>query len=198
MRAMSAKPKPPHPLTRLRSHLTAGPRAISLRWMDVAHRRINGAPIWALSEVTPNLLLGGQHYYQRGYRRMLDYGISAIVNMRKEHCDTKQGIAGERYLQLATVDNTPPSVADLTRGVNFISAEIARGGKVYIHCAVGCGRAPTMTAAYLIATGNSPAQALSRIRAVRPFINLTTKQKRVLDEFAAAWANRSSAEPCRS
>ena len=30
--------------------------------------------------------------------------------MRKEHSDEKLGIAGERHLQLATIDNTPPSV----------------------------------------------------------------------------------------
>ncbi|MCY3779447.1 MAG: dual specificity protein phosphatase family protein [Chloroflexi bacterium] len=190
---MSIKPKAPHPLERLRSHLTTGPRAIALRWVDVAHRRVLGSPVWELSEITPKLLLGGQHYYKKGYRRMLDYGITAIVNMRKEHSDEKKGIAGERHLQLATTDNTPPSVEDLMRGVDFIDDEINRGGKVYIHCAVGCGRAPTMTAAYLISTGDAPEQALRRIKQVRPFINLTKRQKRVLDEFAAAWSDRRSA-----
>ena len=195
---MSIEPKAPHPLERLRSHLTTGPRAIALRWVDVAHRRVLGSPIRELSEVGPNLMLGGQHYYKKGYQRLLDYGITAIVNMRKEHSDREKGIAGERHLQLATTDNTPPGLDDLMRGVDFISAEIAGGGKVYIHCAVGCGRAPTMTAAYLIATGDSPEEALKRIRKVRPFINLTKKQKRVLDEFAAAWANRPDADPCPS
>ncbi len=193
---MIRKQKPPNPLLRLGGHLKTGPRAITLRWVDVLHRRVLGSPIWALSAVSPNLLVGGQHYYQRGYRRMLEYGITAVVNMRRQHSDIDKGIAGQRHLQLATVDNTPPSVDDLTRGVEFISAEIERGGKVYVHCAVGCGRAPTMTAAYLISTGLEPEEALQRIRQARPFINPTRKQRQVLSNFAASWAERRAASPC--
>jgi len=193
---MTARQKPPNPLLRLGGHLKTGPRAIALRWVDVLHRRVIGSPIWALSEVSPNLLLGGQHYYQRGYRRMLEYGITAVVNMRRRHSDIDKGIAGQRHLQLATVDNTPPSVDDLTRGVAFIGAEIESGGKVYVHCAVGCGRAPTMTAAYLVSTGLEPEEALQRIRQVRPFINPTRKQRQVLSEFAAYWAERRASSPC--
>ena len=192
---MFANPKPPNPLLRLGGHLQTGPRAIALRWADVLHRRLLGSPIWALSAISPGLLLGGQHYYQRGYRRLLDYGITAVVNMRRRS-DIDKGIAGQRHLQLATVDNTPPSVEDLTRGVAFIGAEIARGGKVYVHCAVGCGRAPTMTAAYLVSTGLAPDEALWRIRQVRPFINPTRQQRRVLAEFAARWDAGRAKSPC--
>lgn len=194
---MDASPKPPHPITRIAGLLSAGPRAIALRWVDQIYRRTTGKPVWALSAVTPQLLLGGQHN-KNGYAHMRDYGISAIVNMRKEHCDIAKGIAGERHLHLATVDNTPPSLPDLMRGVEFIRGEIQGGGKVYIHCAVGCGRAPTMTAAYLIATGLSPAEALALIKNARPFVNLTRSQKKVLDDFAAAWADRTRSAPCQS
>lgn len=192
---MSANQKPPNPWLRLGGHLKTGPRAIALRWADVLHRRLLGSPIWSLSEVGPGLLLGGQHYYQRGYRRLHEYGITAVVNMRRRS-DIDKGIAGQRHLQLATVDNTPPSVEDLTRGVDFIGAEIERGGKVYVHCAVGCGRAPTMTAAYLVSTGLAPDEALRRIRQVRPFINPTRQQQRVLAEFAAQKADSRAPNPC--
>ncbi len=193
---MISRQKPPNPLLRLGGHLKTGPRAIALRWLDVCHRRLIGSPIWVLSEVSPNLLLGGQHYYQRGYQRMRAYGVTAIVNMRRKHSDTNKGIGGERHLQLATVDNTPPSVEDLRRGVEFIGAEIERGGKVYVHCAVGCGRAPTMTAAYLVSTGLAPDEALRRIQQVRPFINPTRNQERVLAEFAEYWAEGRASAPC--
>ncbi|MCY3833084.1 MAG: dual specificity protein phosphatase [Chloroflexi bacterium] len=184
---MTAEQKAPHPLTRVISLLRAGPGPVALRWIDQVSRRWTGAPVWKLSEITPQLYVGGQHY-RKGYRAMLDQGITAIVNMRREHCDIDMGIGGERHLQLATVDNTPPGIEDLRRGVDFIRAEIARGGKVYVHCAVGCGRAPTMAAAYLIATGLKPADALRQIKAARPFVHLTRGQRAVLDEFAAARA----------
>ena len=127
---------------------------------------------------------------------MLDYGISAIVNMRNRHSDEDKHIAGERHLHLATVDNTPPSVEDLRRGAAFIRAEIDRGGKVYVHCAVGCGRAPTMAAAYLISTGLSPKEALRQIKTVRPFVHLTRKQRAVLDQFEEYWRDGARQPSC--
>ena len=130
---------------------------------------------------------------------MRDFGITAIVNLRESHfSDEALGIAGERHLHLPTIDNTPPTIADLLRGVAFVQAEIDRAGKVYIHCGVGVGRAPTLTAACLIATGLSPNTALSRIKAVRPFIHLTSAQRRVLDEFAATWLERPHDLPCQT
>ena len=157
---------------------------MALRLLDQLARRSTGAPLWRLSAVTEQLHLGGQHY-AHGYGKMRDFGISAIVNMRGERCDVAHGIAGERHLQLPTIDNTPPSQDDLQRGVEFVSEEIERGGKVYIHCAVGCGRAPTMTAAYLVSTGLTTDQALRRIKQVRPFVHLTPGQRQALDAFAA-------------
>ena len=181
---MSHPPAPPHPLVRLRSLLRTGPVPLALRLLDQLARRTTGAPIWRLCAVTPQLHVGGQHY-RRGYAKMRDYGITAILNMRGERCDQAQGIGGERHLQLATIDNTPPSLDDLRCGSDFIRAEIARGGKVYVHCAVGCGRAPTMAAAYLISTGLTADEALRRIKAVRPFVHPTPGQREALAAFAA-------------
>ena len=124
-------------------------------------------------------------------------GITAIINLREERfSDIDAGIAGERHLHLATIDNTPPTVADLSRGAAFAAEEIARGGKVYIHCAVGVGRAPTMVAAYLISTGLAPQDALEQIKQARPFVHLTAAQRAVLDEFAATWQERHGHAPC--
>ena len=170
-------------MIRLQSLLRAGPRPLSLRLLDQLARRVTGAPIWSLCAIDQQLHLGGQHY-ARGWSKMRDYGISAIVNMRGERCDLAHGIGGLRHLRLPTVDNTPPSLDDLQRGVDFVRAEIQRGGKVYIHCAVGCGRAPTMTAAYLVSTGLSADEALRRIKRVRPFVRLTRGQRAALDAYA--------------
>ena len=126
------------------------------------HRRETGAPVWQYSKVTPQLYVGGQHTIQ-GYAEMREFGITAIVNMREaRYSDVKQGIGGERHLHLPTVDHTPPSVDDLMRGVAFISEEISsrENAKVYIHCAAGCGRAPTMAAAYLVSTGRRACRSL--------------------------------------
>lgn len=124
-------------------------------------------------------------------------GISAIINMREQRfSDADAGIDGERHLHLATIDNTPPTIADLSRGAAFVSDEISRGGKVYIHCGVGVGRAPTMVAAYLISTGLAPEDAIQQIKQARPFVHLTGAQRAVLDEFAATWRERHGHAPC--
>ncbi|MYH66890.1 MAG: dual specificity protein phosphatase family protein [Chloroflexi bacterium] len=189
---MTVAPAPPHPLLRLRSLLRTGPLPLALRLLDQLARRTTGAPIWRLCAVTPQLLVGGQHY-RRGYAKMRAYGITAILNMRGERCDLARGIGGERYLQLATIDNTPPSLEDLRRGSDFIREEIRRGGKVYVHCAVGCGRAPTMAAAYLVSTGLPADEALRRIKHARPFVHPTPEQRAALAAFAARC---SSDAPC--
>jgi protein tyrosine phosphatase len=178
---------PPNPLNRIISLASTGPTGIVLRFVDQIHRKRTGAPHWKLSEITPQLFCGGQHY-PAGYQEMLDKGITAIVNMREAHIrDEDKGIGGHHHLHLATRDNTPPSVADLSQGVDFINQHITNNGKVYIHCGVGVGRAPTMTAAYLVSTGMTPDDALDKIRKHRPFIHLTSTQRDVLYEFSQYW-----------
>jgi hypothetical protein len=50
-----------------------------------------------------------------------------------------------------------------------------------------------MAAAYLISTGDSVEEALDRIRAVRPFINLTELQIQQLELFAERMAAQAAA-----
>ena len=159
---------------------------VTLLWAaDHGVRRVTGAPIRRYSQITPHLHVGGQ-YRQRGWPRLAARGITAVVNMRSEFDDNHIGLAPPRYLHLPTVDDTPPALADLHTGVAFVAQEIDRGGGVYIHCAAGVGRAPTMAAAYLASTGVAAGQAWERIRAVRPFIRPTPAQIEQVRQFAAS------------
>ncbi|MBC7870923.1 MAG: dual specificity protein phosphatase family protein [Chitinophagaceae bacterium] len=145
------------------------PGVVFLRLFDQIMRMITGAPIAQYSKVTPQLYVGGQHRIH-GLPLMKLYGITSIVNLRREYDDQKSGIGLDHYLYLPTTDNYAPSLDDLKRGVVFITSEIAQERTVYIHCGVGVGRAPTMAAAYLVSTGLTPAEAWRTIREVRPFI----------------------------
>jgi hypothetical protein len=171
--------KPPSPFARILSLLRTGPRALSLRFYDQIRRRMTGTPVWGLSRITPNLYIGGQHTSVKGFQQE---GITAVVNMREiHHDDLKRGIGGTTHLHLATRDNTPPTMDDLEKGADFIDTEIKAGGKVYVHCAVGVGRAPSMAAAYLIKHEKMTAvDAIALIRLTRPFVHLTGKQMRQL------------------
>jgi len=163
--------------------LEHGVRATYLWIQDKIVRRIRGFSPPHISEVQPNLYVGGQHR-RRGLAQMRDRGITAVVNMREESDDAQRGVALDHYLWLATTDDAPPTSEDLERGVDFIRHHIAEGRGVYIHCAAGVGRAPMMAAAYLVRTGMSAAQAWDTIRQVRPFIRPTPPQITALDAFA--------------
>jgi hypothetical protein len=148
-------------------------------------RTITGAPMLRLSQIMPQLHLGGQ-YHQRGWPQLKKRGITAVVNLRTEFDDNHAGLAPPRYLYLPTVDEEPPTLAQLKEGVAFIATEIGRGGRVYVHCHLGVGRAATMVAAYLVSTGLTPDQAWARIRQVRPFIWPTPPQSEQVEFFASS------------
>jgi len=160
-----------------------GLRVTALWATDHVVRIVTGAPIRRVSQITPQLHVGGQHR-SRGQARLEARDIAGIVNLRIEFDDAAVGIEGDRYLYLPTVDDTAPSMEDLRAGVAFIADVVGSGGSVYVHCGSGVGRAPTMAAAYLLSTGLSPTEAWEAIRSVRPFISPTEDQVAQLDRFA--------------
>ena len=151
---------------------------------DKILRRVLGFSPPRISRVQPNLYVGGQQR-PHGLARMRALGISAVVNMREEADDIARGVALDHYLWLPTTDDTPPAQEDFARGVDFITAQIAAGRGVYVHCAAGVGRAPSMAAAYLIRTGMTAEQAWAAIRKSRPFIRPTPPQIEALAAFEA-------------
>ncbi len=161
-----------------------GWRVTALWAADHAARIFSGAPIRRVSQITPQLHVGGQ-YRRRGWPTLAARGITAVVNLRVEFDDNDHGIAPSRYLYLPTTDDDAPTLDQLRRGAAFIAEEIARGGGVYIHCKSGVGRAATMAAAYLVSTGLTADQAWRRIREVRPFIRPTAVQLQQIERLAA-------------
>lgn len=143
---------------------------------------LTGIPLLQYSRVTPQLYVGPQHR-RLGMRLLLREGIRAAVSLRDEFDDAAHGLALPDYLHLPTVDDTAPSIAHLDQGVAFIRQIISAGGKVYIHCGAGVGRAPSLAAAYLMAEGRSLEESLALIRAVRPFITITPPQMEQLRKY---------------
>lgn len=165
---------------------------------------ITGVPILRYSRVTPALYVGPQHR-ANGKRALAQAGIAYILNMRSEFDDAVHGLtltpdtppdgsptdARASYCHLPTPDDEAPSMAHLAQGIAFIESAIGSGGKVYIHCSAGVGRAPTMAAAYLIRRGYGADAALDLIRSARPFITITPPQMRRLRELEALQTART-------
>lgn len=155
-------------------------------WWAADHfvRILTGAPIRRVSQITPQLHVGGQ-YRRRGWRRLARRGITGVVNLRIEFDDNDAGIAPPRYLYLPTVDDAPPTLDQLRQASEFIADEVQRGGAVYVHCRAGVGRAATTAAAYLVSAGLTVEEAWARIRQVRPFVRPKPLQIEQVARFAA-------------
>jgi protein-tyrosine phosphatase len=145
---------------------------------------VTGSPILSYSRVTPELYVGPQ-FKMSGKRRLERAGIHYCVNMRVEFDDAEHGLDLANYCHLPTVDDTPPSMEDMDKGVAFITDAVGNGGKVYIHCSAGVGRAPTMAVAYLLSKGHTLDEAVSMIKRVRPFINIMAPQMELLLKIEA-------------
>jgi protein tyrosine phosphatase (PTP) superfamily phosphohydrolase (DUF442 family) len=169
-----------------------GPAATFI-WLFVRGRLLlTGISTQRYSRITPDLFVGGQ-VNKEGWARLQANGATAIVNMRREHDDLAAGIPvlPEHYLHLPTTDDHPVAIADLKRGADWIRDQVAQGGAVYVHCAAGSGRAPSMGAAYLIThEGMTTDAALETIRARRPFIMPLPDQVARLREYEA-WLRES-------
>lgn len=154
---------------------------------------VTGVPMLKYSRVTPRLYVGPQ-FNARGKRALENDGVTAVVNLRTEFDDAEHGLAFPEYCYLPTVDDDSPSPEHFQKGVDFIQSVIHKGGKVYIHCKAGVGRAPTMAAAYLIAQGYDLDGAVALIKETRPFITITPPQMQALRVYAAEVEKRAAQE----
>jgi hypothetical protein len=172
--------------------ITQGLTATGLWLFNVFNRYLLDRPIRAQCEVNPQLFVGAQ-FRKRGWQIIRSWGVTGVVNMRSEFDDRTLGVDIPYYMPLSTIDDDAPTMEALQRGVAFIGDVINQGGKVYIHCGAGVGRAPTMAAAYLISTGLTPNEAWHKIRLVRKFIRPTRVQRTQIEKYAAEHANASTA-----
>jgi atypical dual specificity phosphatase len=115
-------------------------------------------------------------------------GIRAVVNTCLEYRGPEEQYrkAGIRHLRLPTVDFTPLSLTDITRGVAFIEEETGQGRAVYIHCKAGRGRSALLALCWLAAHhGWSAAQAQAHLLSRRPHIKKGLDRLAVVREFMA-------------
>ncbi|MEB2287959.1 MAG: dual specificity protein phosphatase [Anaerolineae bacterium] len=146
--------------------------------------KLTGVPLARFSQITPQIFVGGQ-YRQRGKRKLEALGITGVVNLRAEADDAARGLTLAEYCYLPTIDDTAPTLEHLAEGAAFVERVTRNGGKVYIHCAGGVGRAPTLAAAYFITQGMTLDEALALIRQTRPFIRIMPPQMAQLKRFEA-------------
>ena len=73
------------------------------------------------------------------------------------------------YRNVQILDLTLPTDLQIREAVDFVRCH-AKTGKVFIHCALGCCRAPSIAAGYLLASGHADSgeDAIALVRRARP------------------------------
>jgi atypical dual specificity phosphatase len=81
-------------------------------------------------------------------------------------------------------DMEAPTQDQLDRIVSAIARAIDRNMGVGVHCGAGLGRTGTVLAAYLVSQGQSAANAIAKVRRLRPGSIETEEQAAAIELFA--------------
>jgi protein-tyrosine phosphatase len=136
--------------------------------------------------VTERIAVGGGIWNAENMAAVAQQGITHIIDMQIEFDDTP--LAGEYGIEVLwnpTDDDFEPKPAELfRRGVKFAAKALEDGdGKLFVHCAAGVHRAPTMTLALLGSMGWELEDAMELIQKKRPVADFADVYVRSVERF---------------
>jgi protein-tyrosine phosphatase/membrane-associated phospholipid phosphatase len=134
-------------------------------------------------QLTPEVWVG-RTLNRREAAEAARLGVTAVLDLTAEFSEAKP-FRALTYRNIPILDLTAPSLEQLREMAAFIESE-SRKGIVYLHCKIGYSRTAAAAAAYLLQTGRATtiAEAIARLRLVRPSIIVRPEVVSVLSEFA--------------
>jgi predicted protein tyrosine phosphatase/membrane-associated phospholipid phosphatase len=136
-------------------------------------------------------------------QRAIDQGVIAVLDLTGE-LDEAKPFLSVTYRQLAMMDLTAPTRAQLDEAIAFIREHESRGF-VYVHCKAGYSRTAAVAGGYLLATGEvaNVEEAVAMLKQARPPIVIRPEAMRALADYGlrmggderAARMRRSSIVP---
>lgn len=134
------------------------------------------------NQITEQIFVGTNFCCQAHFdSELIGKGITTVVSLEGEAIDEFFGV--EFFCWIPVFDNYAPTMDQLTLGVSALDTLVTMGKKVYVHCKLGHGRAPTLVAAYFISKGDTIPDAVAKIKEKRPVMHLNEIQMRALEEF---------------
>lgn len=97
--------------------------------------------------------------------------------------------AGMLVVNVPVPDMEAPTDRQLDHLLDTIRKAHASKMGVAVHCGAGLGRTGTVLAAYLVASGMSPREAVARVRDLRPGSVETAEQERAIEAFSRRFAH---------
>ena len=114
---------------------------------------------------------------------LLEQGVTLFVDLTQkgelEPYD-KHVAAPARHFRRPIRDFSVPTSDDLVATLDAIDAELAAGGRVYVHCWAGCGRTGVVVGCWLVRHGMEPQEALATIAGARGVGCPQTLEQRLL------------------
>ncbi|MDP2375778.1 dual specificity protein phosphatase family protein [Reyranella sp.] len=146
--------------------------------MDDARRQAMRAAARRIDRVTERLYVGGAIPVGE-YQRFVDAGITHLVDVR-EDSEIDADLARLEQLRIArlqipVINHTAPTHEQLSKVANWIEAKDS-GPVVYVHCGAGIGRAATIAVGILLHESIPLADAIEKVRKVRPEIHINEDQ----------------------
>lgn len=114
-----------------------------------------------------------------------EQGIQLLVSLQEESLRRDWvNDAGLMLLHIPVEDMEAPTQEQIDRAVTAINRANQAGLGVGVHCGAGLGRTGVMLACYLVSKGLSAANAIARVRRLRPSSIETPSQEEAIAEFA--------------
>jgi protein-tyrosine phosphatase len=140
---------------------------------------------------TPDWAGSGDNFVREAVSLGIKHVVSLQVTQPDEHMKRVLAQAGIGYSHVPIKDFAAPSDKDIAPVRRAYRNALKAGGALMIHCTAGLGRTGTVAAALLAAEeGMCAADAMERVRAVRPGAIETREQEMFVLRYAGRLAKR--------